>query len=311
MRCRGCSRPAEGDDKDLTATVMRADATGPAELSVRALGDDGRLLGAQGDALRPARRKAVAHLPNCRASCAIAPARDRDRGRSLGRRRAAARWSRRRRPVGVVTARGLALQPAAPQRRVLSRESAELRSARCAKAAVDNLLKGDIAVLTLPDISPAGPAEKDQIVSNGWKTAARCCALPGRISPMRPHDDLLPVTLLRRGGRTLAARSPGRLRLRSRRLLRRALLCRGWRFRKTSPSRAKCSPKPTADLGAKTWASDRRHAAGHCRETRQRLAHPGSHDRRARNGRRSASPASSSTSALRRTVVAERRRFRQ
>src|SRR5262249_24456545 len=37
--------PGDPDDKDLTAAVRRADAGAPTEAEVRAVGDDGRLLG--------------------------------------------------------------------------------------------------------------------------------------------------------------------------------------------------------------------------------------------------------------------------
>src|SRR5712692_7269472 len=54
--------PADADDKDLTATVRRADASGPERLIVRAVGDDARLLARQEVGLAPGVDRSVAHL---------------------------------------------------------------------------------------------------------------------------------------------------------------------------------------------------------------------------------------------------------
>ncbi|HLI22818.1 MAG TPA: BatA domain-containing protein, partial [Stellaceae bacterium] len=54
---------ADPEDKDLTATVKRADAALPAEVTVRALGEDGRLLGRAQVTLDAGKTEAVARLP--------------------------------------------------------------------------------------------------------------------------------------------------------------------------------------------------------------------------------------------------------
>jgi hypothetical protein len=242
--------PAEGgDDKDLTATVMRAEATGPAELTVRALGDDGRLLARNKVTLEPGAAKAVAHLEM--------PSELRNRAAELaieGEASAGAvllldeRW--RRRPVGVVTSRNNAPgQPLLNGAYYLEKALAPFSEVR--EGGVDNLLKGDIAVLTMPDISPTGPAEKSQIVK--WmESGGTVLRFAGPHLAEESDDDLLPVTL-RRGGRTLGGalswETPAALAP----------------FDATSPFAGLDVPKdvtvarqvlaePTVDLGGKTWA---------------------------------------------------------
>src|SRR5579862_1854345 len=89
------------DDKDLTATILRADAALPMELSVRALGDDGRLL---------ARKQVILAAGSLRSEARLAlPSELRNRAAEIaieGEASAGAvllldeRW--RRRPVGIV-----------------------------------------------------------------------------------------------------------------------------------------------------------------------------------------------------------------
>jgi hypothetical protein len=241
--------PADGDDKDLTATVMRADATGPAELSVRALGEDGRLLARSKVTLAPGAVKAVAHLE--------LPSELRNRTAEIaieGEASAGAvllldeRW--RRRPVGVVTTRGIAPgQPLLNGAYYLEKALNPFSEVR--EGGVETLLKGDIAVLAMPDISPSGPAEKDQIVK--WmENGGTVLRFAGPHLADETDDDLLPVTL-RRGGRTLGGalswETPASLAP----------------FDASSPFAGLDVPKdvtiarqvlaePTVDLGSKTWA---------------------------------------------------------
>jgi hypothetical protein len=241
--------PAAGDDKELTATVMRADASLPAEVTLRALGDDGRLLARNKVTLDPGAARAVAHL--------ALPSELRNRTAELaieGEASAGAvllldeRW--RRRPVGVVTSRNIAPgQPLLNGAYYLEKALSPFSEVR--DGGVETLLKGDIAVLALPDISPSGPAEKSAIVK--WmEDGGTVLRFAGPHLADETDDDLLPVTL-RRGGRTLggalswatpAALAP---------------------FDASSPFAGLEVPKdvtvsrqvlaePTVDLGSKTWA---------------------------------------------------------
>src|SRR5229473_2741654 len=156
--------PADADDKDLTATVRRADASGPERLIVRAVGDDARLLARQEVGLAPGVDRSVAHL--------AMPSELRNRAASIqveGESSAGAvllldeRW--RRRPVGIVGG------------------------------------QRDIAVLSLPDVPPAGTEEKAAIVK--WlENGGVILRFAGPHLAEQAEDDMLPVTL-RRGGRTL------------------------------------------------------------------------------------------------------------
>src|SRR6185437_1268536 len=171
--------PAEGgDDKDWTATVMRADASGPAELYVRALGDDGRFLARNKLTLEPGATKAVAHID--------LPSELRNRTAEIaieGEASAGAvllldeRW--RRRPVGVLTSRNNAPgQPLLNGAYYL--EKALSPFSKCAKAAPTICSKA-ISRCSRCRISRPPDRPRKARSSNGWKTAARCCALPDRI----------------------------------------------------------------------------------------------------------------------------------
>jgi len=241
--------PAEGDDQDLTATVQRADAALPAELYVRALGDDGRLLARAKVSLAAGAMRATARLP--------LPSELRNRATEIaieGEASAGAvllldeRW--RRRPVGVVTSRNQAPgQPLLNGAYYLEKALSPFSEVR--EGGVATLLKGDIAVLALPDVSPSGPAEKDAIVK--WMEAGgTVLRFAGPHLAEETDDDLLPVTL-RRGGRTLGGalswETPATLAP----------------FDSSSPFAGLAIPKdvtvsrqvlaePTVDLGGKTWA---------------------------------------------------------
>src|SRR5690242_4653352 len=93
--------PADTDDKDLTATIHRADASAPERVFVRAVGDDSRLLARQEVTMAQGVERSVAHL--------AMPSELRNRAAAIqieGESSAGAvllldeRW--RRRPVGVV-----------------------------------------------------------------------------------------------------------------------------------------------------------------------------------------------------------------
>ncbi len=241
--------PADTDDKDLTATGRRADASGPERLTVRAVGDDTRLLARQEVNLAPGADRTVAHL--------AMPSELRNRAAAIqieGESSAGAvllldeRW--RRRPVGVVAAqRGAAAQPLLSGAYYLERALAPFSEVR--RGDVPTLLKGDIAVLSLPDVPPAGGDEKAALVK--WmENGGVVLRFAGPHLAEQADDDLLPVTL-RRGGRTLGGalswEKPAKLAP----------------FGAESPFAGIDIPdevtvsrqvlaEPTIDLGGKTWA---------------------------------------------------------
>ncbi len=241
--------PADADDKDLTATVRRADASGPERLIVRAVGDDARLLARQEVGLAPGVDRSVAHL--------AMPSELRNRAASIqveGESSAGAvllldeRW--RRRPVGIVGGqRGTAAQPLLSGAYYLERALAPFSEVR--RGDVPTLLKGDIAVLSLPDVPPAGTEEKAAIVK--WlENGGVILRFAGPHLAEQAEDDMLPVTL-RRGGRTLGGalswEKPAKLAP----------------FAAESPFAGVDIPddvtvsrqvlaEPTVDLGGKTWA---------------------------------------------------------
>jgi hypothetical protein len=241
--------PADTDDKDLTATVRRADAAVPERLVVRAIGDDSRLLARQEVALPPGVDHAVAHL--------AMPSELRNRAAAIeieGEASAGAvllldeRW--RRRPVGVIAGReGTAAQPLLSGAYYLERALSPFSEVRRGDA--PTLLKGDIAVLAFPDVPLAGVEEKASLVKwmEGGGVVVR---FAGPHLAEQADDDLLPVTL-RRGGRTLGGalswEKPARLAA----------------FTADSPFAGLDIPpdvtvsrqvlaEPTVDLGGKTWA---------------------------------------------------------
>lgn len=241
--------PADTDEKDLTATVRRADASGPERLFVRAVGDDSRLLARQEVSMAPGVDHTVAHLSM--------PSELRNRAAAIeieGESSAGAvllldeRW--RRRPVGVVASqRGSTAQPLLSGAYYLERALNPFSEVR--RGDVPTLLKGDIAVLALPDVPPAGAEEKAQIVK--WmENGGLVLRFAGPHLAQQADDNLLPVTL-RRGGRTLGGalswEKPAKLAP----------------FSADSPFAGLDIPadvtvsrqvlaEPTVDLGSKTWA---------------------------------------------------------
>jgi hypothetical protein len=241
--------PGDADEKDLTAIVTRADPTLPTELFVRAAGDDGRLLARKQVTLQAGAARGVVHLP--------LPSELRNRAMEIAIEGEASagsvllldeRW--RRRPVGVVTARSNnPAQPLLSGSYYLEKALAPFSEIR--EGDVASLLKGEIAVLVLPDLAPSGPGEKEALVKwmDGGGTVLRFAG--PRIAD-QSRDDLLPVTL-RRGGRTLGGalswETPATLAP----------------FDASSPFAGLDIPKdvtvsrqvlaePTLDLGEKTWA---------------------------------------------------------
>ena len=191
--------PANTDDQDLAATVRRADAATPERLTVRAVGDDGRLLARQEVNLTPGADRGAVHL--------AMPSELRNRAAAIqieGESSAGAvllldeRW--RRRPVGVIAGQsGTAAQPLLSGAYYLERALGPFSDVR--RGEVGALLKGDIAVLAMPDAAPAGADEKAAIIK--WmERGGVILRFAGPHLAEQTDDDLLPVTL-RRGGRTL------------------------------------------------------------------------------------------------------------
>jgi len=240
---------ADTDDKDLTATVTRADASLPTELWVRATAEDGRLLA----------RKQVSFQPNvARATARLSlPSELRNRAAAItieGEASAGAvllldeRW--RRRPVGIVTQRNSSpSQPLLSGSYYLEKALAPFSEIR--EGDIPTLVKGEIAVLVLPDIAPSGPAEREALVK--WmENGGTVLRFAGPRIAEQERDDLLPVNL-RRGGRTLGGalswETPAKLAP----------------FDATSPFAGLPIPsdvtvsrqvlaEPALDLGEKTWA---------------------------------------------------------
>src|SRR6185437_14207003 len=102
--------------------------------------------------------------------------------------------------VGVAGGqRGSAAQPLLSGAYYLERALAPFSEVR--RGDVATLLKGDIAVLALPDVPPAGTEEKAALIK--WmERGGVIMRFAGPHLAEQTSDDLLPVTL-RRGGRTL------------------------------------------------------------------------------------------------------------
>ena len=268
----------------------------PAELEVRAIGDDGRLLGrASMSTIAAGAYERAWRACRCRASCATAPPRSRSRARprparcccstsaGAGGRSASSRRARRRRAQPLLTGAYYLDKALTP----VQRGARAATSTRCSRATS--------RCWRCPTCRAGGRRREARASSSGWRTAARCCASPGRISPTRPSDDLLPVTL--------AAR---RAHARRRAVLGDAGLARAVRRRRarspasTFPSDVTVSrqvlAEPTLDLARQDLgAAYRRHAARHRGKARQGLARAGPHDRRSGMVEPRASPVSSST----------------
>ena len=237
------------DEKDLTAVVRRADTRGEERLVVRAVGDDARLLARQEVTLAPGADRGAAHL--------AMPSELRNRATAIeieGEASAGAvllldeRW--RRRPVGVVASQGgTAAQPLLSGAFYLERALSPFSEVR--RGDIPTLLKGDIAVLALPDAAPAGGEEKSALIK--WmENGGVVLRFAGPHLAEQADDDLLPVTL-RRGGRSLGGalswEKPAKLAP----------------FSPESPFAGLDIPddvtvsrqvlaEPTIDLGDKTWA---------------------------------------------------------
>ncbi|MGH6969113.1 MAG: BatA domain-containing protein, partial [Stellaceae bacterium] len=188
---------ADTDDRDLTARVRRADPRLPETLTLRALGDDGRLLARQtvtipaGQSATVARLKMPSELRNQVAAIAIENEASAGSVLLLDER-----WKRR--PVGIV-ARSDAAQPLLSGAYYLDKALSPFSDVRTGD--VDGLIKGDIAVLALPDGATLSDGVRRDIAQ--WLDhGGTVLRFAGPRLAAQPEDDLLPVRL-RRGDRTL------------------------------------------------------------------------------------------------------------
>ena len=256
--------------------MRRADAAPPAELVVRAVGDDGRLLGAHPRRVRRRRDAARSRSPM--------PSELRNRATAIaieGEASAGAvllldeRW--RRRPVGIAARARRPAEPLLSGAYYLDKR-AYARSARCGPALSTTAAQRRASrCWRCPTCRRPGLPRSARIIA-GWKTAARYCASPG------PHLAEQPRTIFCRyacgaAAARWAARCRGRSRRRSRPLPRQPLR-RARRSADVTVSRQVLA-EPTLDLGGKTWA---RLTDGTplvtAEQARQGLADPHSHHRR-------------------------------
>ncbi|HYL31871.1 MAG TPA: DUF4159 domain-containing protein [Stellaceae bacterium] len=189
--------PADSDDKDLTATVERADPSLPDTLTLRALGDDGRLLARRAVTIPAGERSIVAHMPM--------PAELRNRVASIVIENEASagavllldeRW--RRRPVGIA-ARTDTAQPLLSGAYYLDKALSPFSEVRTGDVAT--LIKGGVAVLALPDGATLNDSDR-QVIARWLDNGGTVLRFAGPHLAAQPDDALLPVRL-RNGDRML------------------------------------------------------------------------------------------------------------
>lgn len=190
--------PPEEDSADLAVSVRRADTASEDRFFVRAIAQDGRLLGRAEAVLKPGQNRAIVPLPM--------PVELRNRAFETvieGESSAGAtllldeRW--RRRPVGITAPpHGAAAQPLLSGAFYLERALQPFTEVR--RGDISQLLQGGLAVLLLPDGTPIDTADHAAIVK--WlEDGGMVLRFAGPALAEQP-DDLLPVTL-RQGGRSL------------------------------------------------------------------------------------------------------------
>jgi hypothetical protein len=191
--------PAQPDAADLTVTVHRAAAAEPAQLTVRASGEDGRLLARAPVQLRAGDVDAEVKLPMPTELRNQTTRAEIEGGASAGAVLLLdERW--RRRPVGIVSAQpGEASQPLLTGTYYLERALNPFSEVR--RGTVGELLQREVAMVVLADAAPASRAEHDALVkwTEGGGVLLR---FAGPDLAAGGDDDLLPVTL-RKGGRTI------------------------------------------------------------------------------------------------------------
>ena len=188
---------ADTDDTDLTATVERADPSLPETLTLRALGDDGRLLARRTVTIPAGKHSIVVHVPM--------PTELRNRVASIAIENEASagavllldeRWKRR--PVGIVAHRDAA-QPLLSGAYYLDKALSPFSEVRTGD--VDTLIKGGIAVLGLPDGATLSDGDR-QAIGRWLDNGGTVLRFAGPRLAAQPDDSLLPVRL-RSGDRML------------------------------------------------------------------------------------------------------------
>ncbi|HEX4113879.1 MAG TPA: DUF4159 domain-containing protein, partial [Stellaceae bacterium] len=192
---------APDQGRDLAVEVRRPGAAGPDRVTVRAVGEDGRLLARARAAMAAGQNHTVAAFANL-------PTELRNRATSVvieGENSAGAtllldeRW--RRRPVGIVANEaGSAAQPLLSGAYYLQRALSPFAEVR--RGAVGALLKGGIAVLALPDNAVLN-RDNEQALSDWMEQGGLVLRFAGPHLAENPDDRLLPVKL--RGGRLLGS----------------------------------------------------------------------------------------------------------
>jgi hypothetical protein len=190
--------PGDRDAKDLSVIVHRAQAPAEARFTVRAVGDDGRLLAREDVQMAADEDSATVALKM--------PVELRNRATSVvieGEASAAStllldeRW--RRRPVGIAAPPpGEAAQPLLSGAYYLERALLPFSEVR--RAPVEQLLQREVAVLLLPDATALESADRAALVK--WMDAGGLVLRFAGPNLAENPDDFLPVTL-RRGGRVL------------------------------------------------------------------------------------------------------------
>ncbi|MDA0663163.1 MAG: DUF4159 domain-containing protein [Proteobacteria bacterium] len=191
--------PPEPGDSQFIVSVKRATGDGPAPATIRALGEDGRLIARQTLAFDPETATATATL-DLPLELRNAVARLEIEGETTAGATALldTRW--RRRPVGLVSETPLDDGP-----NLLSElyyvERALLPFSDIRRGTVETLLDGKLAVIILPDGAPLEPAERQRL--DTWASAGGLLLrFAGPRLAQDTDDQMVPVPL-RRGGRTL------------------------------------------------------------------------------------------------------------
>src|SRR5579884_1202825 len=192
-------RAGDTEAPDLEILLETLPTTMPRHFTVRASGEDGRLLTRRDVTLAPGQRRLLVRLPM--------PGEIRNQTTEVALENVASagsvlladeRW--RRRPVGIAAATNPSGQPLLSRNYYLERALAPFAELRRGPAA--QLLERRLAALIFSDSGPNSPAEAAQI--RGWvKAGGLLLRFAGPyLAAAGGEDRLLPVRL-RRGGRTI------------------------------------------------------------------------------------------------------------
>ena len=191
--------PPEPGDNQFTITVKRTAGNGSAQASIRALGEDGRLIARQTMDFEESASAAATTL-DLPVELRNAVARLEIEGNLTAGATALldTRW--RRRPVGLISETPLDEGPS-----LLSElyyvERALRPYSEIRRGPIGTLVDDALAVIVIPDSTPMEATERDQLMT--WASAGgMLLRFAGPRLAQTPEDQLVPVAL-RRGGRTL------------------------------------------------------------------------------------------------------------